>query len=172
MSFAALILLSLAGYSVGVVTRAGKSAQPKPEIVDLLLVPIIWAGAVSSKIAFDLNQWLAILIWLALSSLVGMLVVRPRKLPEERAAASGGPEVASPSIPRRLWQIWGNFSTRMGNFQTGIVLSLFFFVLVSPIASAVKVLSDPLKIKRRSKESHWLPREMTKSDLEQFGKQF
>lgn len=172
MSFAALILLSLVGYSVGVVIRAGKSAQPKPQTIDMLLVPILWAGAVSSRIAFDLNQWLAILIWVVLSSLVGMVTVQTRNLSEEKASASSKPEVASTTIPKRLWQSWGSFSKRMGGFQTGILLSLFFFVLVSPIASAVKVLSDPLKIKRRSKESHWLPRETTKFDLEQFGRQF
>ena len=42
LSFIALILLSLVGYSGGATGKAGKFADLKLQIIDLILVVIIW----------------------------------------------------------------------------------------------------------------------------------
>lgn len=172
-SFIVLILLSLVGYSAGAVGKAGKLVVLKPQIIDLILVSVIWAGAIYSRIVFDLNKWLMILVFIVLSSLIGVLAVLPRKLPEQEVSNTRRPkEAVSSNLVKRLWQSWGNFSRRMGNFQTRIFLSLFFFILVSPLALVVKTFSDPLSIKHGSSNSYWLTKAKTEIDLEQSRRQF
>ena len=172
ISIIVLLLLSLVGYSIGVVGKAGRFVQPKPQIVDLILVVLIWSGAVYSSIALDLNRWLAILAWVILSILIGILATWPRKFPEEKVTRKKEPRETSRSVLKRIWQRWGDLSKRIANFQSRITLSLFFFILVSPLALAVKIFSDPLRIKSQGSGSLWLPRTRIEVDLEQFRRQF
>ena len=172
ISFIVLILLSLVGYCAGAVGKAGKTAELKPQIVDLALVSGIWAAAIYSRIILDLNKWLVILIWVILGMVIGVLAVLPRKLSVEEASSNKEPKEASRNLLERLWQNWGDFSKRMGGFQSRIILSLFFLILVLPLALGVKVFSDPLRLKHRSGESHWLLRMETEADLEQSKRQF
>lgn len=172
ISFIVLILLSLVGFSAGAVAKAGKSVQLRPQIIDLILISVIWAGAIYSRIVLDLNKWLVILLWLVLSSLIGMLCVWPRNFAREEASRKKIPKETARNLLQGLWQSWGSFSIRMGNFQSGIVLSLFFFTVVSPFALAVKMFSDPLRIRYRGNESHWLPKMRSETNLERFKRQF
>ena len=171
-SIIALILLSLVGYSGGVVGRAGKSRDIKPQIIDLVLVIIIWAEAIYSRITFDLNKWLLIFTWVILSATIGVIAVLFRKLPKEQSTNNKEPKKLLKNPIKKLWQSWKNFSKRMGNFQSRIILSFFFFIFVSPVALAVKIFSDPLNIKHQSRKSHWLTKKEIKTDLEQYRKQF
>lgn len=172
-SYVVLILLSLVGYSAGAVSKAGKRVL-KPQIIDLVLIIAIWSAAISSRLMLDLNKWLLILIWIILSFLIGIIAVWPRKFSKEKASSHKVTvaKESSANLVKKLWRSWGNFSLRMGNFQSGIVLSLFFFIVVSPFALAVKMFSDPLRIRYRGNQSHWLPKIKTKVDLEQFRRQF
>jgi len=172
VSFVVLILLSLVGYSAGAVGKAGKSVQLKPQVIDLILISVIWAGAIYSRIVLDLNKWLIILVWVILSSLIAMLAIWLRKLPEAKAFSKMVPKETRTNLLKKAWQSWGSFSKRMGNFQSGMFLSLFFFIVISPFALLVRVFSDPLRIRYRSNESHWLPKINTESSLEQFRRQF
>ena len=172
LSFIALILLSLVGYSGGAAGRAGKNVDLKPKIIDLVLVAVIWAGAIYSRITQDLDKWLLILIWLILSIILSVIAVSLRKLPEEKSPS----QKALPKTPanafKKIWQSWNDFSKRMGSFQSRILLSLFFFILISPFALAVKVFSDPLHIKYQSRTSWWIPKKEIKNELEQYRRQF
>lgn len=172
LSFMALILLSLIGYSGGAVGKAGKLVDLKPQLIDLVIILIIWAGAIYSRIVSDLNKWLIILIWVALSSIVGVLIIWVRNVSRERPQDRKKSKMPSSTLFKTLWKSWENFSKRMGNFQSRVILSLFFFIFISPFALAVKMFSDPLKIKRHSSKSHWLPKKDIKDDLEQFRRQF
>lgn len=172
ISFLVLILLCLVGYSAGAVARTGKSVELRPQIVDLVLVSVIWAGAIYCRVALDLNRWLIILAWLVLSIIVGVLAIWPRELREENVSSAKAPEGTPNSLLKRLWQSWANFSRRMGSFHGRIVLSLFFFTVVTPFATAVRVFSDPLRIRHRTEVTHWLPRTGTDVDLEQLRRQF
>jgi len=156
VSFIVLILLSSVGYCAGAVAKGGRFVQLHPQIIDLVLVSLIWVVAIYSTIVLDLSRWLAIPLWIILSSLIGVLAVWPRKLTEEKASSKEELKATSKNILNKLWQSWGNFSMRMGNFQSRIVLSLFFFTVISPFALAVKMFSDPLSIKCRNNTSHWL----------------
>lgn len=172
LSFIILILLSLVGYSGGAVGKAGKLIDLKPQIIDLILVIVIWIGAIYSRITFDINKWLLILMWVIVSIITGALAILFRKLPEEKSSSSEKPEKVPTNLFKKLWQSWKNFSNRMGSFQSRIMLSLFFFTFVSPFALAVKMFSDPLNIKHQSSKSHWLSKKEIKIDLEQYRRQF
>ncbi len=172
ISFIVLILLSLVGYSGGAVGKAGKFAYLKPQIIDLILVVIIWIGAITSRIILDLNKWLLILIWVILGIIIGILAVWPRRLSEEKASITKKLKKTSKNPIKKLWLSWENFSKRMGSFQSRIILSLFYFIFVTPFALGVKIFSDPLKIKHKSSKSHWLPKKEIKCDLEQYRRQF
>lgn len=172
ISFIVLILLPLVGYSAGAVSKSGKLVELKPQIIDLILVVIIWIGAITSRIVLDLNKWLLILVWIILSISIGILAIWPRKLSEEKAPSTKKLKETSKNLIKVLWQSWKNFSNRIGSFQSRIILSLFFFIFVSPFALAVKIFSDPLKIKHQSSKSHWLPKKEIKIDLEQYRRQF
>ncbi|MFC2001448.1 hypothetical protein ACFLUZ_02960 [Chloroflexota bacterium] len=171
ISFIILILLSLLGYCAGAVGKAGKSVQLKPKILDLIVISAIWGGAIFSRIALDLNKWLIILVWIAIGIVIGILVTWPRKLPEEQILSNQKSEESANNFLKNLWQRWGNFSKRMSNFQSRILLSLFFFIAVSPFALGVKIFSDPLRLKYQSDDSHWLHRIKTAVDLEQSRRQ-
>lgn len=130
VSLIVLIPLSLVGYSAGVVGKAGRFVQLKPQIIDLILVSVIWAGAVYSRTALDLNKWLAILAWVILSILIGMLAIWPRKLSKEKASSNEGPKETSVDPLKKLWQSWTDFSTRMGFglWQLGVIMVKVRFV--------------------------------------------
>ncbi len=172
LSFIVLILLSLVGYSAGAVGKAGKFADLKPQIIDLILVVIIWIGAITSRVIFGLNKWLLILIWVVLGIIIGILAVWPRRLSEEKAPSTKQLKGTSKNPIKKLWLSWENFSKRMGSFQSRIILSLFYFIFVTPFALGVRIFSDPLNIKHHSNKSHWLPKKEIKYDLEQFRRQF
>ena len=151
--------------------KAGKFADLKPQIIDLILVVIIWTGAIYSRITSDLNKWLLILIWVILSTIIGVLAILFRKLNEEKSSSNKEPTRVPINLFNKLWQSWKDFSKRMGSFQSRMILSLFFFIFVSPFALAVKMFSDPLKIKHHSSKSHWLPKKEANTDPEQYRRQ-
>ncbi len=172
LSFIVLILLSLVGYSAGAVSRSGKFVELKPQIIDLILVVIIWIGAITSRVILGLNKWLLILIWVVLAIIIGILAVWPRRLSEEKTPSTKRLKGTSINPIKKLWQSWENFSKRMGGFQSRIILSLFYFIFVMPFALGVRIFSDPLNIKHQSSKSHWLPKKEIKTDLEQYRRQF
>lgn len=171
-SFIALILLSLVGYSVGAVGKAGKFVELKPQIIDLILVVLIWAGVIYSRINLNLNKWILIITWIILGIITGMLAMLPRNLSETKLPNNRVLKRASKNLHVKLLQNCKNFSNRIGSFQSRIIISLFFFTFVSPFALALKIFSDPLKIKHQSRESHWLPKKEINADLDQFRRQF
>lgn len=172
LSFIVLILLSLVGYSGGAVGKAGRFVDLKPQIVDLTLVLIIWIGAIYSRITLHLNKWILIFIWVILSIVIGVLAILLRRLTEEKSSSNKESERVPINLIKNLWQSWKNFSKRMGSFQSRIILSLFYFIFVTPFALGVRIFSDPLNIKHKSSKSHWLLKKEIKYDLEQYRRQF
>jgi len=73
---------------------------------------------------------------------------------------------------KRLWNWWKPIAEKIGNFQARIILSVFYFLFVTPIAMGVKLFSDPLKMKKSDQASWWFPRENSKVSLEEAGRQF
>jgi len=157
---------------MGAASQAGPSEDLKPQIIDLLLVIVIWAGAIYSRITLDINRWLLLLLWIIISFLIGSSVILSRRGHLAPGSKREKTEGSFQGPVKKFWQSWKNFSKRAGGFQSKIVLSYFYFLLVSPFALAVKIFSDPLRIKFKSEKSHWLVKKEIPSDLEHFRKQF
>jgi hypothetical protein len=69
------------------------------------------------------------------------------------------------------WLAWGwlQFSHFLGTINTKIILSLIFFLILTPIAFCYRLFyGDSLRIKHKTPESNWHHRDHTydKSDLE------
>jgi len=73
---------------------------------------------------------------------------------------------------KRLWNWWKPIAERVGNFQARIILSIFYFIFVTPIALGVKLFSDPLTLKKSNQASWWLSRETRKPNIEEAERQF
>ncbi|MFP4082052.1 MAG: hypothetical protein ACLFVG_04745 [Candidatus Aminicenantes bacterium] len=172
LSFIILILLSLFAYSAGAVSPAGRLQDLKPHILDLLLVLMIWAGAICSRVILDLNKWLLILIWIIIGFLTGSSITLLRKARFPPVSKRERKERIRQNPVKKFWQNWKNFSKRAGSFQSKTFLSLFFFLVVTPFALAVKIFSDPLRLKPEAKNSYWLTKKHIPTDLEHFRRQF
>lgn len=73
---------------------------------------------------------------------------------------------------KRLWSKWKTFAQKIGDFQARIILSLFYFLIVSPIGIVFKFADDSLRLKRPKNNSYWLNREIRKTNLEEERRQF
>jgi len=73
---------------------------------------------------------------------------------------------------KRLWNWWKPIAERIGNFQARIILSVFYFIFVTPIALGVRLFSDPLKMKKSDQGSWWIPREARGNSIEEAERQF
>ncbi len=75
-------------------------------------------------------------------------------------------------LSKNLWQRWLIFSKRVAEFQSRVILSLFYFTFVMPFALAIKLFSDPLGIKYKTGKSYWLPKRLIEDSLKESRRQF
>ena len=61
------------------------------------------------------------------------------------------------SILRRFWERFKVIARIIGNLQSRVLLTVFYFVILAPFAFGVRLFSDPLGLKRK-RNSHWLRR--------------
>jgi len=64
---------------------------------------------------------------------------------------------------QRLWNAWKAFGHKMGMFQTRVLLTVFYFVIVAPFACGVRLFQDPLRVRPRG-TSNWVPKVILQSD--------
>jgi hypothetical protein len=170
LSFIALILLSLVGYSAGAVIIAGNASSLKSHLLDLGFIVLIWGGAIYSRIFTDLNKWILVLCWLILGIGLGMLSVfllkHFKKLDIEEKKEDEF------QVKGNLWKKWKNFSLRMGSFQSRIVLSLFFLVFVFPFALITKIFINPLRLNEKKFTSYWDSKKEISRNIDDFRRQF
>ncbi|HEV8306238.1 MAG TPA: SxtJ family membrane protein [Methylomirabilota bacterium] len=72
---------------------------------------------------------------------------------------------------RAVWAGWVRIAHAIGRVQSRVVLTVLYFVLLGPFALGVRLLADPLQLRRRPGGSHWLPRAASPASLEAFRKQ-
>lgn len=56
-----------------------------------------------------------------------------------------------------LWERWKSFAARAATFQARILLSVFYWICVTPFAICVKLFADPLGLKKDSRGGAWQP---------------
>ena len=168
----ALMLLSVVGYSAGVVVKTRKSIVLKPHILDIFLVVLIWSGALYSKLSTGVNKWLLILLGFGIAFGVGIFTKLFIRRETIEIILDEKFKYIPRSLVKKLWLKWNLLALRMGSFQARIFLSIFFFLFVAPFAFMIKIFSDPLRIKDRSFRARWIERVESKLNLESFRRQF
>jgi len=81
----------------------------------------------------------------------------------EKKYGKGGIKAKPRSAPRRLWEWWKRVARIIGDFNARVILTIFYFILLSPFAMMVRLFTDPLGIKPKS-EKRWLSREAGKDE--------
>ncbi|MFH1202708.1 MAG: SxtJ family membrane protein [Candidatus Omnitrophota bacterium] len=65
---------------------------------------------------------------------------------------------------KKIWQGWKKIAHKIGDFQARVILTILYFVLITPIALFM-MFFDPLRIKRRYVEWIIRPQDNAKVDL-------
>lgn len=69
---------------------------------------------------------------------------------------------------KKLWEGWKKVAHKIGRFQTMVIVSLFYLLVISPIGLTFKLFGwDPLD-SRKSKQrqaTNWKPVERKENDL-------
>jgi len=73
---------------------------------------------------------------------------------------------------RSAWHGWKKIAEKIGHFQNRLLWGFLYFVVVAPFAMGVKLLSDPLRVKKRSEPSRWVERPRQTLTLEDAHRQF
>jgi len=81
------------------------------------------------------------------------------------------PKPEKRSWPRRAWEGWMSFARWIGNINSRIILTLFYFLVVGLFSFLVGRWQGYLK-KRQPKESNWLPVSSQTMDLTEAKQQF
>lgn len=147
----ALVLLTLAGYSIGAVIGA-RDRSPAPRLLDLAVVAVLWTIALFSWSVLDIGTWTAIGIWLGAGGTVSLVLSSARRTSTRtRMNRVGG----SGSFLTRCLEGWKGFAIEMGSYQSRILLAFFYFLVVSPFGILVRLFSDPLNTKSLAGLSFW-----------------
>jgi len=49
---------------------------------------------------------------------------------------------------KTFWRGWLIVAKKIGYFQSGLILTLVYFIVIAPFALAVRLFSDPLRLRR------------------------
>ncbi len=72
-------------------------------------------------------------------------------------------------ILRVLWAKWKAFGHMVANFQSRVLLFVFYFIVLGPFALVMRVFSDPLHL-RPSAGTRWLERAAPGQDMSQLAR--
>jgi hypothetical protein len=165
----ALVLLSMVGYSMGAMIAGGKK-KINPSLLDIVTLVIIWVIALLTRVWLG-NKWLAIGVWILIGLLLGggMVFFQGGSYPKERKYDKD--PIQFHGI-KRIWEGWKAFTRRIGNYQSRLLLALFYIPVVIPFGIIVRSFQDPLQMKNNMVKSRWVPRSKTDHGLESIQKQF
>ena len=81
-----------------------------------------------------------------------------------------------------VWKKWLAIAHVIGNFQSQVILSLFYLIIILPLGVAFRLFADPLRLrsgqalisfsKKKKLTSNFLKWEHPKENIEQARKQF
>jgi len=57
---------------------------------------------------------------------------------------------------KEIWQRWTKIAKVIGEFQSRLILTIFYYLILAPMALCVRIFSDPLRLKRPGRVS-WSP---------------
>ncbi len=62
------------------------------------------------------------------------------------------------SALRWVWRQWLEIGRSIAEFQSRLLLTLFYFTVLAPFGMIARVLVDPLRLRRRPAASAWVAR--------------
>lgn len=65
----------------------------------------------------------------------------------------------------RIWTHWKEIAQYIGDFQSRIILTLFYFTVLVPFGLFTRLFGDPLRVRPRTGDSNWSPRKAQDVDL-------
>jgi hypothetical protein len=71
----------------------------------------------------------------------------------------------------QFWKRWKVIAHKIGNFQSRILLSIFYFLILVPFGVGVKLFSDPLHLKLQNC-THWISKGTSETHWENARRQF
>ena len=71
---------------------------------------------------------------------------------------------------KSLWQWWERFARKLGEFQARLILSLLYILIVLPMGLALRLFSDPLRLKKTA--AHWQSKPGSPPCIEEARRQF
>ena len=172
LSGIALVLLTLVGYSSGIVLARGVR-QVLPDVIDLATVAVLWVAALATR--EPLGHWRAIGVWIVGGLIAGAIAAhtRRREAVFQPRYPTAAPASAEPNrARRRALEAWKRFALRMGNFQGRMIMGFFYFVVVAPFALLGRLAADPLRLRRTAEPSYWVEREPLERSVDAARRQF
>ncbi|MDP2914244.1 MAG: hypothetical protein Q8O91_02175 [Candidatus Aminicenantes bacterium] len=167
----AVLLLPLVGYSLGVVLKSGKAGVRKPIVLDVILVILMWIGILYSRSHVPFSKWIQFAAGVVAGLLLGLAVTAIKGYSEAERQSAVAPIHEKKHSEFKRGKAFREFSSKIGTFQSQILLGLLFLIVFAPVALAVRFFSDPLKIKGPGSGSHWSPKTEIAPDLALFKKQ-
>ncbi len=73
---------------------------------------------------------------------------------------------------KRLWSAWKEIAACIGDFQSRLLLTLFYFTIALPFGLLLRLVSDPLRVRRPPAGTGWLRRQAQNPDLPSAQRQF
>jgi hypothetical protein len=58
-----------------------------------------------------------------------------------------GQRLGVASSARKLWEHWKRIARKIGDFQARALMTLFYFLILGPVAMVIRWRSDPLAMK-------------------------
>ena len=77
------------------------------------------------------------------------------------------------TILKKIWAGWKWFAHKLGVFNTKVLLTITYFVIIALVAIIARLLGRDLLDRRfKLKESYWHPKEQANIDLDACKRQF
>ncbi len=124
-----------------------------------------------------LRGWLPNAIWLLFAVAAGFLIRNVGILTIRRSISSiSGDFVIVTPAPKqasgwlRTWEAWKRFTRRVADYQSHVLLTVFYFSILAPVAVWVSTTKNPLRLHTR--ESGWVPHPQSDTSLQDARRQF
>lgn len=75
-------------------------------------------------------------------------------------------------IMRTAWDGWKARARDIADFQSRLLLTIFYFTVLVPFGLLTRLSRDPLRLHRRTSETAWCPRPATDATVEGARRQF
>jgi hypothetical protein len=73
---------------------------------------------------------------------------------------------------RAAWQVWKARAHDIGQFQSRVLLTVFYFTIFVPFALVMRLFSDPLLLRRGTRSTNWCEWPAREAGLDAARRQF